>query len=280
MNKETETIIKNIKSIKSESELSLKALKLWLRELVSAAHRDGFSTYEDFAELLKSADINTPEEMLIAARMLRYEDLGELHGDFTMQPIDKPHYVVSNFCNSLSEETYEHFFGDKEYKIIKRNSFGELFDDVYNETANYCIVPIENNTYGTLGNFYIQIFDYGLKIVKVCDILHPDGDDETRFALLSSAPISLASLEDGEDHFELVIHSSDGSIIPRILEVAMLCKMIPERIDSVPLSRLKKDHPFKIVFKMLPDVNLPDFLIYLILDGISYTPVGIFNICE
>ncbi len=280
MKKDTEKIFENIKSIKEDNALCIKALKLWLRELVAAASKEGLSTYEDFAELFRNADICEPAEMLMAAKLLRYEELGELHGDFSLEMLDKPPYIVSNFCNSLSQKTYEFFFGDKEYKIIHRNSFSELFDDVYSETSNYCIVPIENNTTGTLGNFYEQIFDHGLKIVKVCDVEHPDGDAETRFALLSNAPIDLASLDEGEDRFELVVHSSDGSILPRILEAAKLCKMIPERIDSVPLSRLKKDHPFKIVFKMLPDVNLPDFLIYLILDGISYTPVGIFRIDE
>lgn len=279
MKKEIETIIENLKEIRNDLTLGRKAYKLWLRELIDSAVKSGAS-YEDFAELFRKAEINEPEELLSCAKLLKYEDLGEIHDDFSLEIIDRPPYVVSNFCNSLSEQTYDFFFGKSEYMIIPRNSFGEIFDDIVNERSNYCIVPIESNTMGTLGNFYQQIFDYDLKIVKVCDVLHTDTDAETRFALLASAPISLVSLDEREDYFEMVIHSGDGAILPRILDAARLCKMIPDRIDSVPVSRLKKDHPFKILFKMLPDVNLTDFLIYLILDGISYTPVGIFSINE
>lgn len=280
MKKELETIIENIKELKNELLLGKKAYKLWIRELIDEAKKDGISAYCDFSELFKSAGITEPSEMVLCAGLLKHEDFGEVHDDFSLELIDRPIYVVSNFCNSLSEKTYDFFFGEREYRIIPRNSFGEIFDDIVSEKANYCIVPIENNTMGTLGNFYLQIFDCGLKIIKVCDVLHPDENAETRFALLTPAPISLASLDESEDHFEMVVHSSDGAIIPRILEAAKLCNMIPDRIDSVPLSRLKKDHPFKFVFKMLPDVKLTDFLIYLILDGISYTPVGIFSINE
>ncbi len=275
-----DTIIENLKGIETELELGKKAYNLWLRELICAARKNGASSYSDFAELFKRAGITEPSELLSCAKLLKYEDLGDIHDDFSVEIIDRPVYIVSNFCNSLSEKTYDFFFGESEYRIIPRNSFGEIFDDIINEKSNYCIVPIENNTMGTLGNFYQQIFDHDLKIVKVCDVLHPDEDSETRFALLTSAPTSLVSLDESEDHFEIVIHSSDGAILPSILEAARLCKMIPDRIDSIPLSRLKKDHSFKIVFKMLLDVNLTDFLIYLILDSISYTPVGIFSINE
>lgn len=280
MKKEIETIIENLKETRNDLTLGKKAYKLWLRELIDSAEKNGATSYEDFSSLFRRAEITEPAELVLCAKLLKYEDLGNIHDDFSLEIIDSPPYIVSNFCNSLSEKTYDFFFGESEYRIIPRNSFGEIFDDIINENTNYCIVPIENNTMGTLGNFYQQIFDYGLKIVKVCDVLHTDADAETRFALLASAPISLASLDEGEDHFEIVIHSNDGATLPRILEAARLCKMVPDRIDSVPLSRLKKEHPFKIVFKMLPDVNLTDFLIFLILDGISYTPVGIFSINE
>ena len=280
MKKEIETIIENLKEIRNDLTLEKKAYKLWLRELVVSAQKNGATDYGDFSALFRKCEITEPAELVLCAKFLRREDLGNIHDDFSLENIDRLPYVVSNFCNSLSERTYDFFFGESDYKIIPRNSFGEIFDDIANEKSNYCIAPIENNTTGTLGNFYQQIFDYGLKIVKVCDVLNADTDTETRFALLASAPICLASIDEGEDLFEILIHSSDGSVLPRILEAARICKMIPDRIDSVPLSSLKKEHPFKIVFKMLPDVSLTDFLIYLTLDGISYTPVGIFSTNE
>ena len=280
MKKEIETIIENLKSIKTDLELGEKAYKLWLRELVDAARKAGVSTYADFADLFRDKGINEPSELLLCAKLLKHEELGEIHEDFSLEIIDRPPYVVSNFCNSLSEKTYDFFFGNSEYEIIERNSLSEIFDDIACDRSNYCIVPIENDITEALGNFYLKIFDHNLKIVKVCNVVHPDGDSETSFALLTSAPISLVSLDEGEDHFEIVIHSSNGALLPRILEVANLCKMIPTRIDSLPLSRLKKSHQFKIVFKMQQDVSLTDFLIYLILDGITYTPVGFFNFNE
>ncbi len=280
MKKDIEIIIDNIKSIKSNRALEKKAYDLWMRELVASALRSGYSSYKDFSTLFHTSDISDISEVLVGAKYLRHEALGVLHSDFTTEMVDRPPYIVSNFCDSLSQMTYVRFFLDSEYKIIPRHSFADIFEDVFNETSNYCIAPIENTDSGKLDSIYDFILKYNLKIVKVCDIKHPDAEKETRFALLTSAPISLLSLDEGNDHFEILIYPKNRETIPNILEAARLCKMNPERIDSLPISNLNKKYSFRIVFEMMEEAKLLDLLVFLILEGIRYIPIGFFKINE
>ncbi len=280
MKKETEIIIENLKSIKDNYVLEKNAYNLWMRELVAAALKSGYTTYKDFSKLFYDAGIRETSEILVSAKSLRHEDLGEIHSDFTNEMMDKPPYIVSNFCNSLSQETYKSFFGDNDYKIIPRDNFTQLFEDVRNEISNYCIIPIENTSSGKLDNFYDLILNYNLKIVKICDVQHSEGDNETRFALMTSSPISLLSLDEDEDHFEIFFHPKNNESLPRILEAGRFCKMAPVRIDSIPRSNLKEKYSFRIVFKMIEKTNVADFLIFLLLEGIYYTPIGFFKVNE
>ncbi|MBQ8207317.1 MAG: hypothetical protein IJZ89_01120 [Clostridia bacterium] len=277
MKKDLELISKNLAHIEERSKKDINARKYWISQLIKLIKKNGFISYSDISQILRDADAFSVKDILTAAKELRAENQGEIHGDISLEIHEKRPYIVSNFRNVLSEQTYGHFFGDKEFRIIEKDSFIDLFEDVYNERANYCIIPIENTSSGKLLNFYSLIANYNLKILSVCDVEHSGQDAYTRFALLSRPPINLLTLDQKEYCFEISISSRNEDALPRLLEAASICKIHPKRIDSVPFTHLRDEYSYYIVFRIEADAAFFDFLVFLSIEGVSFTPIGIFK---
>ena len=77
-----------------------------------------------------------------------------------------------------------------------QTSFTAGCEEVYDGRCSYCILPIRNTEDGTLASFIRLITKYDLKIARVCDIITPDGDNTTRYALLRRG-LELTVPEDG-----------------------------------------------------------------------------------
>lgn len=277
MKKDIETIRNNLDHASRREKAQKSSKKLWISRMLRIASEDEGLSYSKTAELLGEVGALSVDDVLCAASVMIGEDTLEIHGDISFEQQKEKPFTVSNFKSDLSIQTYKKFFQDKEFTIIERESFIELFEDVYSERSNYCIVPIENTTSGKLSNFYSLISNYNLKIVKVCDIEHSGQDASTRFALLSSAPISITSPERRPCYFEVSISCNNENSLSRALEAASKCGMLPKRIDSVPFTHLKGEYSYQIVFRMEHDALFLNFLIFLSIEGISFTPIGIFE---
>ncbi|MBQ8005727.1 MAG: hypothetical protein IJ303_05395 [Clostridia bacterium] len=276
MEKDLKIISENLSLLSRRAEGCEKSRRHWLLELLKLFDNEGYVSQKDIAEKLRLLGVDKTDDLLCISRYLIENGKAELHPDFANVEQKLVFLKISCFESELSRRSLNHFVGGVNFETLYRDSFVELFEDVYGERADFCIVPIENTGSGKLLNFYSMIINYNLKIVDICDIEHQNDDLRTRFALLSRGPLNLDISKSVGGCMEICITTDEGENISKVLLAAELCRMKPRRIDSVPYTHLKNRFSYFIGFKCGPDALAEDFLVLLSLWGISYTPIGVF----
>ena len=66
---------------------------------------------------------------------------------------------------SFSHIAASSIFG-KNIKLLERDSFNEVFSDVHEKLAEYCVIPIENSTYGSVYQNFDLLTKNNLHIIK------------------------------------------------------------------------------------------------------------------
>ncbi len=66
---------------------------------------------------------------------------------------------------SFSHIADSSIFG-KNIKLLERDSFNEVFSDVHEKLAEYCVIPIENSTYGSVYQNFDLLTKNNLHIIK------------------------------------------------------------------------------------------------------------------
>lgn len=267
---------KNIADLDERKGLCDNSRKFWITDCIRTLCKNGVVSFSQTSESLIKAGAYSVDDFLVAAGELRSHSLFELHADISLGLNENRPKIISYFRNNLSQKAFIEFFSDEKCEIIERESYGDIFEDVYNERAFYCIVPIENTSSGKLLNFYSLIANYNLKICKVCDVEHQGQEASTKFALLTAAPIAFPAVKDINCSFEISVSAANGSSLSRIIEAASKCGMLAKRIDSIPFEHLKNEYYYNIVFSLENNSEPFDFLCFLSLDGITYTPIGIY----
>lgn len=186
--------------------------------------------------------------------------------------------------NDFTDSAYEIFSKSFTIKSVSyHTSFQSLCEDVDLGFCEYCILPIENSSTGKLMSFYSMIDKYELKIHSVCKVVHPDGENFTKFALLSKFSMfpgilnaSFAYLNKRRLEVRITQTSSNYSPLYDVLQAAGACSMKPKRIDSFPLSYNEDMLGYYIIFSMNnPDIKT--FLTYLALELPQSYVAGIYS---
>jgi len=186
--------------------------------------------------------------------------------------------------NDFTDSAYEFFSKMFEIKNISyHTSFQSLCEEVDLGFCEYCILPVENSSTGKLMSFYSMIDKYELKIHSVCKVVHPDGENFTKFALLSKFSMfpgilnaSSAYLNKRSLEVRITQTSNNDSPLYDVLQAAGACSMKPKRIDSFPLSYNEDLLGYYIIFTMNnPDIKT--FLTYLALELPQSYVVGIYS---
>lgn len=275
MIREEEITRENLNLLSDHAKKINTSRSVWISQIIKRLHADGCTSLSEYLKALKEVGVASTSDMIFASRELSSLGLIDLHSDFSTETKKEKRLTVSNFPGVLSNQAIKLFFKGRNVKIIEQNSFIDLFEDVYNERSDYCIVPIENTVSGKLMNFYSLIANYNFKILKVCDIEHQGQDATTRYALLSSGPIAPTPEAPRQSLFELCVNSCQS--LSDLLLAASECGLSPQRIDSFPNAYLKNKYSYYIVFHISEKASLSTFLAFLALNGISYTPIGIFS---
>lgn len=93
--------------------------------------------------------------------------------------------TVSYLRNYYADEAYNKFSEElKRPQVVYNDDFVGVCEDVYDNRAKLCILPIENTFDGVLNSFRAIISKYELKTVMTCDVTSADGEGLTKFALL------------------------------------------------------------------------------------------------
>jgi prephenate dehydratase len=134
-------------------------------------------------------------------------------------------------------------------------------------------VPIENTSDGKLANFYSIIDRYELKIWSTCEIESSDGDQVTRYALLTRRLIIPNS-----DHcyVEFSFVSTQANTLRNIIEISSLLELSVHRIDSLPLRYNKSSFEISSVLYGTLD-NILKFILFVKLNIPQHTVLGLYN---
>lgn len=263
MDRTAEIISENIRVCGERISSERLASEYWLREAVRYLSRDELTALAETLEVR--------ENVFIARELSKRKNGIRFHPDISGKAARVDPERISMMKNKLSEVAYGCFFGREASRVTERSAFAEIFEDVYNGESSACIVPIENTDSGRLTNFYSLISDYNFKISEICDVEQSEQDRVTRFALVVPPPIEISGRE-----IEISIASRNAFEIERILSAAAMLDISPRRIDSIPFSQIAGEYSFYLSLVAKNESEIEQFLIFLDLCKISYTPIGIF----
>lgn len=193
---------------------------------------------------------------------------------------DKIAYVQ----NTFSDTAYLQFSNTLRHpRAAYFDSFSGVCEEVYNGICEYCILPILHQRDGKLFRFYALLEKYELRIVCTCDIpwTEKNGVTTTRYALIRKHLPPLPSPEAAAEmsHLELLLPADDAVSLCELLQVAELCRLSPERVDT----RTDEDSPGVLTHQItlrLHDADLCTFLAYLTLDVPRCTVLGLYCVLE
>lgn len=260
-----EIISENLGIYSGRSRAEDDAAEYWLSRAAAVLGTDELKALCKTLDERKAAFLS--EKVSLSGKKINF------HPDITTSAPEKKENRISLVENALSEGALKTFFGTAYTEKVIKNNFIDIFEDVYGGGASYCIAPVENTDSGKLISFYSLISNYNFKIIKTCDVEHTGGDGSTKFALISPAPVYIG----GGKNIEISVTPHDTESIGRILRAAAFMRLKMRRVDSVPFAHITGEYSFYILFEAEYRQSVTDLLTFLFLEGISFTPIGIFE---
>ncbi len=154
-------------------------------------------------------------------------------------------------------------------------SFSGACEAVYNNHAQLCILPLENNVSGTMASFRNLIALHELKIVCTCDVA--TGEEEvTRFALLKKtcAKVLGQKTQKGGRFFRFTLIPSAEAPLALVLTAAQACGLSLYKTDAIPISYTERGFAYDITLHACGD--LAAFLVYLTLNVSGFEAAGLY----
>ncbi len=154
-------------------------------------------------------------------------------------------------------------------------SFSEACEAVFENTSEFCIIPIENSTSGRLYSFYAMLNRYELKI---CDTVRIDGGNDGESTLFALAGREIeAGASSAARRYEFSVIHSDTEKIGEIICVAALLGGKLYSLGTQPLAYDDEQSRSYFAFDFVLESPVP-FSLYLGLEYPSYTPLGLYLI--
>lgn len=242
----TERAAANLKKWHSEiarlKELASLQITMIAREIgdESAAASEGAPLYQTLATLLEEGDTPLLHRLTVAERLdfcrTRLEGEEAAPHAPSLAEIERQDTVkIACLDSPLFAEAHTLFselFPTAAPALCP--TFAEVPEEVVAGSADFGILPIENARDGKLFRFYEQIERHELHIFATKSATLGEGEESTRFALISKAPPPLP--HDAEKVMECVVFEEDAFSLSDILFVAASCGITLRRIDSLPAS--------------------------------------------
>lgn len=184
-------------------------------------------------------------------------------------------YQRSNYADLA----FRHFFKgqDSSAHALYTHSFSVVCEEVMRGNCEYCILPLENSSEGTMHSFFRLIDRYSLKIVASCDIPTEDGKKTTRFALLRRNLFPFFQPIDENTLFECVIPVTDSPSVSDLLLAAESFGLKLCRIDTgIHMLDIVSTYALHLVFSA-DHGDLCAYLIYLAMQASDFEIIGLYN---
>lgn len=161
-------------------------------------------------------------------------------------------------------------------RVTYHSDFNSVCEAVYDEKANYCILPIESSDNGRLNGFYHLIEKYELFICLCTDIYSNDDGAYTKFALCrkTHAPFS-AHKRDGEYFAEILISPDGETSISDILFCADFLNIKTVKTECMPAIYSENDYNMYATF-CGKERELYRLFMFFALQQIRYSYIGIY----
>ncbi len=187
------------------------------------------------------------------------------------------HGVISYVRNERGDAVFSQL--SKSRRGVKAHyvtGFSAACEAVWENTSEFCIVPIANSTAGRLYSFYAMLDRYELKICDTVLVEGEDGSESTLFALAGRS-IDIGVSRSVPRRFEFSVVHSGAELIGDIIAVA---EMLGGRLYSVGAQPLDYDErQSRCYFAVDFDVTSPvPLALYLGLEYSGYTPIGLYLI--
>lgn len=161
-------------------------------------------------------------------------------------------------------------------RVLYKESFADVCEEVYYSRAPYCILPLENYEDGRLTGFVNMIRKYELKIVLTCNVENANGKI-TKFALLKRelTVIECPKSFKEEEYLEIGFNFGQDVGLYEILEAAKYFGYKLNKVDSLPIYYSEKEYYFDVVFSGKGDIKR--LIYWLELEMPRYEILGIYT---
>ncbi len=187
------------------------------------------------------------------------------------------HGRIAYVRNKRGDEAYTQLAksrrGSKAYNVA---SFGAACESVWENTSEFCIVPIENNTDGRLYSFYSMLDRYELKICGTVKIRDEDTSNHTVFALASRCP-DTALLKSTPKRFEFAIINEDTDFVGDVIEVLRILggRLYYVGVQPLPYDDVRRKYYFAADFTTASPIAAA---LYASLEYPRYVPIGVYTL--
>ena len=156
------------------------------------------------------------------------------------------------------------------------NSFSDACEAVFNETSEYCIIPIENSSEGKIYSFYSMVDRYEMKINRVIREYNEDASQSVSFALVSKN-LSLPTENEEGLRFEFSVTNESADIVSSIIYAVKCFGGNTVDVGTLPVPYDEPRRKFYFTVDILEADALP-CAVYMSLEYAGYSPIGFYKI--
>lgn len=190
--------------------------------------------------------------------------------------------LIAYLKNSYNDTAYMHLSTLLESpRAAYFDSISAVCESVYNNTCEYCILPLETSSDGKLSGFYDLILKYGFKICGVYDLHNQETKKYTRYGLISKNTNSNKSLIKHKSRIKYLEFAFESDGYPSLSDILLAsehCSMKLRRIDTLsPASARTQKSPLICPVFRVDSADLNTFMTFLAIDCPGYKPLGIYT---
>ena len=210
---------------------------------------------------------------------MNYETFADIEKHYIPQDAKEKIAYLKNSYNDAAYIEFARLFTSPRASYF--DSIANVCESVYNNTCEYCILPLETSEDGKLTSFYDLILKYGFKICAVYDLHQPGTNKYTRYGLIGknldingTAIKSKSRIKFLEFVFEPEAYPSSVDV----LSASDFCSMSLRRIDTLNMSNTKiTKAPLICPILRVDAADLNTFLIFMAIDCPTFKPLGIYT---
>ena len=278
--KKADTVCENLRILKERAENNREQIRLSARQLAGFLNEDG-KPLDRLWEKLTDIDVSVVFKVTlckylcqqksyrnIAEGVLRGEDDGDAKAS-----LGRIAYVRNKRNDKVFLEFSKTVGGAKAYYS---QSFADACEAVFNNTCEFCILPIHNGKEGKLYSFYTMLDRHELKIAYTVTEDENDSEEAVTFAL---AGRSLSLPEDNPTclRFEFSLIGENVGIVSEITEAVKELGGVVTDVGTLPIGYDQPRRKFYLSADIPSDSIIP-LTLYLSMENLGFEVLGLYSL--